>query len=407
MKGEAFRHLLTVAVTLLLSAGVLLLPEPERAVKGGAGRVARARVLAVDNSDVALYGLLKCGSQHLKTELLSGPLKGKVFRANNEIRAQMELDKEFREGDIITVNMPEGPVPEDFVLTARDYSRSGWFWVLSGLFCLFLILFGSWVGVKSIVSFIFSFLVIWKAVIPAALAGWAPEAVIAGAAALLTFAIIFLVAGFTRKGLAAFCGAMAGVLTGLVLSALFTRLMKINGAVMPYSQPLFYAGYDFLDLQRLFAGALILGASGAVMDLAMDIASGIEEVARHNPQLSRRELVRSGMRMGRSVVGTMTTTLLLAYSGGFLTLLMMFRVEGHSPLTLLDNPLVASEAVKTLIGSFALVLTAPLTALIAGSIFAPRAKLTSSASSSSGNSSCESSSRERPSSPASPSAEEP
>ena len=406
MKGAAFRHLLTVGVTLLLSAGVLLLPEPERAVRGNAARAVRARVLAVDNGDVALYGLLKCGSQHLKTQILSGPLKGKVFRANNELRAQMELDKEFREGDIITVNMPEGPVPEDFVLTARDHSRSGWFWVLSALFCLFLVLFGSWVGVKSIVSFIFSFLVIWKAVIPAVLAGWAPEAVIAGAAALLTFAIIFLVAGFTRKGLAAFCGAMAGVLTGLILSALFTRLMKINGAVMPYSQPLFYAGYDFLNLQRLFAGALILGASGAVMDLAMDIASGIEEVARHNPLLIRRELIRSGMRMGRSVVGTMTTTLLLAYSGGFLTLLMMFRVEGHSPLTLLDNPLVASEAVKTLIGSFALVLTAPLTALIAGSIFAPRAKVTS-CSSSSGNSSCESSSRERPSSPASPSAEEP
>lgn len=105
------------------------------------------------------------------------------------------------------------------------------------------------------------------------------------------------------------------------------------------------------------------------MDLAMDIASGIEEVVRHNPTLPRRELIRSGMRMGRSVVGTMTTTLLLAYSAGFLTLLMMFRVEGHSPLSLLDNPLVASEAVKTLIGSFALVLTAPLTAVISGIIY--------------------------------------
>ena len=103
----------------------------------------------------------------------------------------------------------------------------------------------------------------------------------------------------------------------------------------------------------------------------MDIASGIEEIVRHNPALPRRELIRSGMRMGRSVVGTMTTTLLLAYSAGFLTLLMMFRVEGHSPLLLLDNPLVASEAVKTLIGSFALVLTAPLTALISGIIYTP------------------------------------
>ena len=340
----------------------------------GAFTVCRAKVLETDDQDVALHGLLKFGSQKLEVEILSGKHKGRKCRANNELRAQMELDKEFKTGDIITVNIPVGDFSDDTVLNARDHHRSFWIWVLAGIFCIFLIWFGSWVGIKAILSFVFSFVVIWKAVIPAALAGWAPEIVIAGATAILTFAIIFLVAGFNRKGLTAFCGAMAGVLTGLLLSALFTRLMKINGAVMPYCQTLFYSGFEFLDLQRLFAGTLILGASGAVMDLAMDIAAGTEEIARHKPDISRKELISSGMRMGRSVVGTMTTTLLLAYSAGFLTLLMMFKVEGHSPFVLLDNPLVASEAVKTLIGSFSLVLTAPLTALIAGIVYSPGKK---------------------------------
>lgn len=368
MRASLFQHLITIAATCLFSGLLLFLPDPPSMNKSSF-TVCRARVLETDNSDVALQGLLKYGSQRLVLEMLSGKHKGKIFRGNNELRAQMELDKEFRKGDIVTVNVPAGEIPADMVLNTRDHSRSFWIWVLGGIFCIFLILFGSWVGVKAILSFIFSFLVIWKAVIPAALAGWAPEAVIAGATALLTFAIIFLVAGFNRKGAAAFSGAMAGVLTGLLLSALFTHLMKINGAVMPYCQTLYYSGYEFLSLPRLFAGTLILGASGAVMDLAMDIASGIEEIVRHNPAVPRRELIRSGMRMGRSVVGTMTTTLLLAYSAGFLTLLMMFRVEGHSPFVLLDNPLVASEAVKTLIGSFALVLTAPLTAVISGVIY--------------------------------------
>ena len=145
--------------------------------------------------------------------------------------------------------------------------------------------------------------------------------------------------------------------------------MHINGAGMPYVQALFYSGYEMLDIQDIFIGAMILAGSGAVMDLAMDIAAGAEEIARHKPDICRKELISSGMRMGRSVVGTMTTTLLLAYSAGFLTLLMMFKVEGHSPLVLLDNPLVASEAVKTLIGSFSLVLTAPLTAVISGIVY--------------------------------------
>ena len=102
------------------------------------------------------------------------------------------------------------------------------------------------------------------------------------------------------------------------------------------------------------------------MDLAMDIASGVEEVARHNPSLSVKELTASGMRIGKSVVGTMTTTLLLAYSGGYITLLMMFSVQGNSLIDIINNPLVAAESVKTLIGSFSLVLVAPFTAVFAG-----------------------------------------
>ncbi|MBQ6471595.1 MAG: YibE/F family protein, partial [Victivallales bacterium] len=109
--------------------------------------------------------------------------------------------------------------------------------------------------------------------------------------------------------------------------------------------------------------------SGAVMDLAMDISSGIEEVSRHNPTLPRRELFLSGIRIGRSVVGTMTTTLLLAYSGGYITLLMMFCAQGNSPWDFINNPLVASESVKTLVGSFALVLVAPFTAAIGAWLF--------------------------------------
>ena len=119
---------------------------------------------------------------------------------------------------------------------------------------------------------------------------------------------------------------------------------------------------------------MILASSGAVMDLAMDIAAGVEEVAYHNPELPASELIKSGLRIGRSGVGTMTTTLLLAYSGGYITLLMMFASQGTSPLDFLNSTLVASEMVKTLIGSFSLVLVAPFTAFFAGWFFRCRKK---------------------------------
>jgi uncharacterized membrane protein len=150
--------------------------------------------------------------------------------------------------------------------------------------------------------------------------------------------------------------------------------MNINGATMPYVQTLLYSGYEKLDLHDIFIGAMVLASSGAVMDLAIDIASGIEEVARHNPRLPPASLFRSGMRIGRSVVGTMTTTLLLAYSGGYITMLMMFSAQGTSPVDFLNSTIVSGEIVKTLVGSFTLVLVAPFTALVSSRLLCRKGK---------------------------------
>lgn len=348
-----------LGVLTLLLAGLWLVPPPVLPV-GGAGKMIRVKVLEADNSDLQKHGLLLYGSQHLKLKLPDGTLRD----GNNELRAQMELDKLFKAGDTATAVFSETGE-----LTVKDHFRTHWIFILAGAFSLFLILFGGWTGFKALASFAVSCVVVWKGLIPLILAGWSGSLAGFVCTLFLTAAIIFAVAGFNRKGAAAFCGSIAGVLSSLLLAHLFTVLMKLNGAVMPFSQTLFYSGFDFLDLRDLFAGALILGCSGAVMDLAMDIAAGVEEVYRHSPGLSRRELMLSGFRIGRSVTGTMTTTLLLAYSGGYITLLMMFCAQGTPPLEFINNPLVASEIARTLIGSFGLVLVAPFTAVFAAYLY--------------------------------------
>ncbi|MBO7147336.1 MAG: YibE/F family protein [Lentisphaeria bacterium] len=367
------RDLIFIIAVLLCCVGLYFVPSPSPVVSQS-GTPTLGRVLSVDNSLVQQHGLVRYGSQRLEVELLEGQQKGKRFRANNELRAQMDLDKIFSPGDHALVILQENDTPENAVLVAQDHYRTGWGMALFAGFCLLLCIFGGWTGAKALFSFIFSCMVIWKAVIPLVLRGFPASWVIFGSVCLLTAVIIWLVAGLTRKGFSAFLGSAAGILAGLAMAHLFGYLMKINGAVLPFSQALLYSGYEFLDLQDLFIGAMILASSGAVMDLSMDIASGVEEIAFHNPQLPMKELIRSGLRMGRSVVGTMTTTLLLAYSGGYITLLMMFASQGTSPWTFLNNTLVASEAVKTLIGSFSLVLVAPFTAFTAGWFFRPKIK---------------------------------
>lgn len=336
-------------------------PEP--------GTKERARVLDVDNSQIQQLGLLQMGTQLLTVEILSGEHQGKQFQATNELRSQMELDKIFVPGDTILVGMIPNAVPGETMINAQDYYRINWTIFLFGLFSVLLLVFAGFTGAKALVSFVFSCLAVWKFVVPLCLNGVSPLLATIACVCLLTAVIIFLVAGFTRKGFCAFTGSMLGVITGCVMAKIVTVIFHVNGAVMPYSQALLYSGYENLNLQNLFAGAIILASSGAVMDLGMDVAAGMEELIRHRPDLSRRELIASGMRIGQSVVGTMTTTLLLAYSGGYLTLMMTFAAQGTSPVDFINNPYVASEAVKTLVGSFSLVLVAPFTALAGGFIY--------------------------------------
>lgn len=328
-----------------------------------------AKVLSVDNSAIFKVGLLERGEQRLKVEILSGSRKGQVFDAVNLLRAQMDLDKTFSVGDTAWVSAENGAVPEKSTINAQDFYRSSKTLWLFALFSAMLVLFGGFTGVKALLSFVFSCLVVWKILVPACLRGGDPIAICLAAVCVLSAAIIFLVAGFTKKGFAAFAGTMLGVLSSCAMAWYFSGSFKVNGAVMPYSQALLYSGYEFLNLTELFIGALFLSSSGAVMDLSMDVAAGMGEVAEANPSLGRRRLLKAGLSIGRSVVGTMTTTLLLAYSGGYLTLMMAFAANSVELGDFINNPYVCAEAVKTLVGSFGLVLVAPFTAIVGCFIF--------------------------------------
>ena len=338
----------------------------------------KALVLSVDNTNVFTIGLLKKGEQGVRMRILDGPYKGREFNGTNLIRANMELDKVFEPGDIALAGIPYD-VDESFTIIAQDHYRIGYALLLFSLFGILLLVFAGITGFNALLSFVFSCLVIWKLVIPLALKGENVLLITFAAVTLLSAVIIFLVAGMTRKGVTAFFGAILGVLASCIMAYIFTKLFKINGGMMPYAQTLLYSGYEFLSLPDIYIGAIFLSSSGAVMDLAMDVSAGMVEILQKRPDIPRRELIGSGLNIGRSVVGTMTTTLLLAYSGGYLTLMMTFAAQGIGLLDFINNPYVASEVVKTLVGSFGLVLVAPFTAFVGGFIIPHKAKKTDAA----------------------------
>lgn len=351
--------LAAVILLLLLPTGyegALLYQEAERC---------SARVVEVDNSTIIDTGLVRSGEQRCTLEVLDGIFKGRTVEGVNMLNGSLEQDKLFVPGDkALVVISYDGD--EVLSVTMTDHDRSTGELVLAALFILLLVAFAGRTGVRAVLSFVVTVLCLWKILVPLYLKGYNPIWVGLLVTLLLTVLIIALVYGFDRRCLAAVSGSFLGVLVTCVLGLVFTDLFKIHGAVMAYSESLLYSGYQDLSLTQIFMAAIFIGASGAIMDLSVDITSAVYEVVEKRPDLSWREAARSGMNVGRSAMGTMTTTLLFAYSGGYIALLMVFMAQGTPVEHILNYKYVASELIHTVVGSIGLVTVAPFTAFCAG-----------------------------------------
>lgn len=328
-----------------------------------------ARVLSTDESTVIDTGLIRSGEQRCQLEILSGPFRGRRAEGRNMLNGSLEQDKLFSAGDraLVRINYRDGEILN---VSMIDHYRAPWELLLAGLFVLLLIAFAGRTGLRAVLSFVLTVLMIWKVLVPQYLKGRNPVWVGLAITLVLTVLIIALVYGFDRRCAAAVSGSFLGILVTCAMGGAFTNLFQIHGAVMSYSESLLYAGYQHLNLTRIFTASIFIGASGAVMDLAVDITSAVYEVVGKRPDISRREAVRSGMNVGRAAMGTMTTTLLLAYSGGYVALLMVFMAQGTPLSNILNYKYVAAELLHTVIGSFGLVTVAPFTALCAGILLA-------------------------------------
>ncbi len=358
-----------VLLALLLFIGLMLLPTGyEGALTYQNADRVRAEVLSTDESDVFDTGLLRTGEQRCRIKILAGQFTGRETDAVNRLNGSLEQDKLFAPGDIAFVAVSHNG-GEITAVTMTDHYRLDKEAILAGLFLLLLVLFAGKTGLRAVLSFVVTILMIWKVLVPCLLKGYNPVWVSLFLVAVLTFLTLSLIYGWDRRCLAAFSGALGGILVTTVLGSIFTELFRIHGAVMESSESLLYAGYQHLNLTRIFVASIFLGSSGAVMDLSVDICSAVYEVVNKKPDLSAWEAVSSGFSVGRAACGSTTTTLLLAYSGSYIALLMVFMAQGTPMEFMLNYKYVAAEIIHTIVGSFGLVTVAPLTAITSGILF--------------------------------------
>lgn len=333
-----------------------------------------AKVIEVDNSNIKKSGLIQSGEQSCLLLIEDGIFKDKEIEGINFLSGSLAKDKVFEVGDraLVTISY-EGDKIKSTVIS--DHYRLGKEVILALIFSIFLIIFAGKNGIQAIFSFIITVLMVWKVLVPSYLKGYSPIWVGIFITVLLTAIIIFFVYGVDKRTIVATLGSLLGIITTCIMGIIFTDLFKIHGAVMSDAESLMYSGYENLNLTAIFMSSIFIGASGAMMDLSVDITSAVYEVIEKKPDITKLEATKSGMNIGRAAMGTMTTTLLLAYSGGYITLLMVFMAQGTPVDHILNYKYVAAEILDTMVGSFGLVTVAPFTALVSGILLTKRNKV--------------------------------
>lgn len=365
------RNTIPILITLIAIIVLICVPNkfPQK-IYENTERVS-ARVLSTDESFIINNGLIKTGEQLCDVEILQGKFKGETVTGSNRLSGSLEQDKIFAVGDKILVTL-DYTGDEIRVATLVDHYRINYEILLVGVFMIFLVGFSGIVGIKAILSFIFTILAMWKLLIPLFLMGYNPILIGMVTTIILVCLIIGLVYGIDRRSLAGIIGALAGSIVTCFMALFFVSRFKIHGAVMSYSEMLLYSGYENLNLTEIFIASIFIASSGAVMDVAVDITSAVAEVVEKKPDITRSEAIKSGINVGRSIMGTMMTTLLLAYSGGYIGLLMVFMAQGTPIINILNLKYVSSEILHTLVGSFGLITVAPFTAIASGILLAER-----------------------------------
>lgn len=243
--------------------------------------------------------------------------------------------------------------------------------IVVALFIAAAVIVGGRTGAKSLVALAVTLVCLFGVLLPALMKGANTLLMTFIVCAYVAVVSLTIVGGVQKKSVCAMLGAVAGTALALLFGLLAQALTRVDGLRIEDVEPLLQLRQTGtpIGLRGLLVGGIIISALGAVMDVTMGIASSLAEVHAANPQLSRRELFRSGMNIGRDMVGTMTNTLILAFLGSGFTLILYLYSLGLSFRQLMSSAYVSMEVVSGIASSVGVILSIPLTALITAAVF--------------------------------------
>ncbi|MCU0270114.1 MAG: YibE/F family protein [Acidimicrobiales bacterium] len=270
---------------------------------------------------------------------------------------------DLRQGDAVVLSY-DPSAAEGFRYQFADRQRQPVLFWLGALFAGAVVVLGRLKGLAALAGLAGSLAVLVAFTLPAIIDGSNPVAVAIVSASAIAFLAIYLSNGVNPRSTVALLGTLSALALTWLLAVVFVELAQFSGLASEEASYLRVTGGE-IDLQGLVLAGIVIGALGALDDMTVTQASTVWELHRANPHQSRRRLYRAGLVVGRDHVASTVNTLVLAYAGASLPLLVLFVIADQSLGDIANGELVATEIVRTLVGSIGLVASVPLTTWLA------------------------------------------
>jgi len=360
-----FLKLGTLMVAVLIFTGALYYANDGFASETPSGQssheTARITRILEDNTSLTESGII-FGDMLVEIEILTGPHRGATQQSTYFLNQTANVHLEVGDRVSVRVSIFSGEIGS---LQIEGLERKGTVLTFFLIFLVVLGLMGGKRGIMAIAGLVFALISIIYLLIPLMLKGYP---VIFTTFAILTFVTIVslvLLCGVTTKGISSMLGCLTGVGATALLTHIAGNLTNISGFNMEdIDMILSTTDFSQTEAAGLFISGVLIATLGAVMDTAVTIASAIEELKLANPYLSAKKLFKAGMNVGKDTMGTMSTTLILAFAGGSLNIMILIYSQGSSLNQLINSDFIVSEIIRGIAGSLGIILTIPAVAII-------------------------------------------
>ena len=359
-----------VSALLILAAYVYVVCDGTVFKGDMEGEIIRAKVIrVVDTSKTNITGENEILTVNFKAKAMNTDLRGKTLDVIQEIDKTYAFSpSQVEQNDVVLVESYTENGETHYYF--GDYVRiTPLIWLLL-IFCVLVILFSRMQGVKTLVSLAFTCLAVFVVLIPAILNGkniylWAIAVCV-----FITVMTLTIINGFNKKAFCAGIGCISGTLCAGLIVVVTDKFLDMTGLLEEESVYLYYLiPENPINLKAIIFAMIIVGALGAVMDVAMSVSSSLWELRCKSPDISSKELMKSGFTIGRDMLGTMANTLVLAYIGSSLTSVLLLVSYNAGIEQVINKEMIIAEILQAIAGSMGMLLTLPLTSAVCATVF--------------------------------------